>query len=106
MSEIEAPPPGKGTTDQYGIGDMSGKFGSLNNHRRFSGIYNDTNMPLFGYESILGRSVIIHKREDDFRWMCSSIERGYAPSEAREIRAIASFHHPYGFAYGYIRMVK
>jgi len=37
--------------------------------------------------------------------MCSSIERGYAPSEARELRAIASFHHPGGFAYGYLRMV-
>lgn len=38
--------------------------------------------------------------------MCSSIERGYAPTEARELRAIASFHHPGGFAYGYVRMVK
>lgn len=37
--------------------------------------------------------------------MCSTIERGYAPSEAREIRAMASFHNPNGFLYGYIRMV-
>lgn len=40
-----------------------------------------------------------------FRWACSTIERGYAPSDATELRAIASFHHPQGFAYGYIRMV-
>jgi len=39
------------------------------------------------------------------RLMCSTIERGYAPSEAREIRAMASFHNPNGFLYGYIRMV-
>lgn len=39
------------------------------------------------------------------RFACSTIERGYAPSEAREIRAMASFHNPNGFLYGYIRMV-
>lgn len=39
------------------------------------------------------------------RWTCGTIERGYAPSEARELRAIASFHHPLGFAWGYIKMV-
>ncbi|KOB77456.1 Uncharacterized protein OBRU01_03637 [Operophtera brumata] len=40
------------------------------------------------------------------RWACSSIERGYSPSEAREIRGIASFHHPGGFAWGYVRMTQ
>jgi hypothetical protein len=40
------------------------------------------------------------------RWACSTIERGYSPSEARELRAIASFHHPDGYAYGYLKMVK
>jgi hypothetical protein len=38
------------------------------------------------------------------RWACSTIERGYSPSEARELRAIASFHHPDGYAYGYLKM--
>jgi len=42
---------------------------------------------------------------DGNRLVCSTIERGYAPSEAREIRAMASFHNPNGFLYGYIRMV-
>lgn len=41
-----------------------------------------------------------------FRWTCATVERGYAPTEARELRAIASFHHPNGFAWGYIRMVR
>lgn len=40
-----------------------------------------------------------------YRLACSTIERGYAPSEAREIRAMASFHNPNGFLYGYIRLV-
>lgn len=34
------------------------------------------------------------------------MERGYSPSEAREIRAMASFHHPDGYAYGYIRFTQ
>lgn len=68
----------EGTLDQYEMGDLSGKFGSL---RSFS---------------YLGFA---------FRWACSTVERGYSPAEASELRAIASFHHPQGFAYGYIKMV-
>ena len=41
-----------------------------------------------------------HKAE---RWACASIGWGFDPDEAREVRAIASFHHPDGFAWGYIR---
>lgn len=40
------------------------------------------------------------------RWACATIERGYSPAESRELRAIASFHHPLGFVYGYVRMVS
>ncbi|KAB7494606.1 hypothetical protein Anas_08737 [Armadillidium nasatum] len=40
----------------------------------------------------------------DERWFCGSIGWGYAPSEARQVAAIASFHHPKGFAWGYIRL--
>lgn len=98
-------PPNEGTTDQYELGNLSGKFGSLENRKGYSSTYNDSLLPVFGYQSILGRSIIIYNKEGDVRWACSSIERGYAPSEARELRAIASFHHPQGFAYGYMRMV-
>ncbi|XP_024941705.1 uncharacterized protein LOC107268693 isoform X2 [Cephus cinctus] len=100
------PPPASGTIDQYEMGDLSGKFGTLDNRKKYSTIYNDTMLPLFGPRSILGRSIVIHKKDKNLRWACSTIERGYAPSEARELRAIASFHHPYGFAYGYIRMTQ
>ncbi|XP_012281553.1 uncharacterized protein LOC105700357 [Orussus abietinus] len=103
---LKVPPPGEGTTDQYEMGDLSGKFGTLENRKRYRAVYNDTMLPLFGPRSILGRSVVIHKKDKDLRWACSTIERGYAPSEARELRAIASFHHPQGFAYGYIRMTQ
>ncbi|CAG9760751.1 unnamed protein product [Ceutorhynchus assimilis] len=93
-----------GTPDQYEMGDLSGKFGNLENKTVYKTFYNDTMLPLFGPRSILGRSVLIHKRIGNKRWACSTIERGYSPSEAREIRAIASFHHPHGYAYGYMKM--
>lgn len=98
-----SPPPTVGSEEKYEMGDLSGKFGSLDGLESYETKYNDTNLPLFGYESILGRSVVIHKKEKNSRWACSSLERGYSPSEAREIRAIASFHHPAGYAYGYFK---
>lgn len=96
----------QGTPDQYEMGDLSGKHGTLDNHTLYKNEYNDTMLPLFGPRSILGRSIVVHKKVMNQRWACSTIERGYSPSEARELRAIASFHHPGGYAYGYIRMVR
>ena len=39
-------------------------------------------------------------------WMCGNIQWGYSPAEARQVTAIASFHHPHGYAWGYIRFVS
>ncbi|XP_037029000.1 uncharacterized protein LOC119069178 isoform X1 [Bradysia coprophila] len=102
----KSPPPAFGTSDQYELGDLSGKFGTLDNVEEYMNAYNDTNLPLYGYETVLGRSIVIHKKMHNLRWACSTLERGYSPHEAREIRAIASFHHPYGYAYGYIRFTQ
>lgn len=99
-----APPPTEGTHDQYEVGDLSGKYGTLEGEFGRKAFYNDTNLPLFGHTSVMGRSVVIHKKEGDFRWFCGNIIWGYAPSEATQVSAIASFHHPLGFAWGYIRM--
>ncbi|CAH1405229.1 unnamed protein product [Nezara viridula] len=95
-----------GTPDQLRVGDLSGKFGDIEDQISVQKIgYNDTNLNIFGPHSILGRSVVLHSKAGR-RLACSTIERGYAPSEARELRAIASFHHPLGFASGYIRMTQ
>ncbi|XP_039303730.1 uncharacterized protein LOC105197011 isoform X2 [Solenopsis invicta] len=94
----------EGTLDQYEMGDLSGKFGTLDNKKRYIMLYNDTMLSLFGPRSILGRSVVIHKKEKNLRWACSTVERGYSPTDASELRAVASFHHPQGFVYGYIKM--
>jgi len=57
----------EGTLDQYEMGDLSGKYGTLDNKKRYAITYNDTMLPLFGPRSILGRSVVIHKREKNLR---------------------------------------
>eukprot|EP00094_Tigriopus_californicus_P005910 TCALIF_05695-PA protein Name:"Similar to sodE Superoxide dismutase [Cu-Zn] 5 (Dictyostelium discoideum)" AED:0.01 eAED:0.01 QI:0/-1/0/1/-1/1/1/0/1143 len=98
-----SPKPGEGTPDQYEIGDLSGKYGSLDGKNEIRGIFNDSNLPLFGLNSIVGRSIVIHKKFKAERWACASIGWGFDPDEAREIKAVASFHHPNGFAWGYIR---
>lgn len=55
-----------GTPDQYEMGDLSGKFGTLDNHTIYKQDYNDTMLPLFGPRSIIGRSVVVHKRVSIF----------------------------------------
>ncbi|XP_050528218.1 uncharacterized protein LOC126898318 [Daktulosphaira vitifoliae] len=87
-------------------GDWSTRFGSIQGERTISLIGNDSHTQLFGQLVFLGRSVVIHGIPPKKRLMCSSIERGYSPIEAREIRAMASFHNPNGFLRGYIRMTQ
>lgn len=99
----ESPKPTRGTVDQYEVGDLSGKHGLLKDMQEIREIYNDTNLPLSGYNAVLGRSIVIHKKHKAERWACASIGWGFDPDEAREVKAIASFHHPNGFAWGYIR---
>ncbi|XP_050697419.1 uncharacterized protein LOC126985909 [Eriocheir sinensis] len=99
-----SPPPTQGTHDQYEMGDLAGKYGGLSDLTWLHKTYNDSNLQLFGSTSIMGRSVVIHKRKDNARWFCGSIGWGYSPSEARQVSAIASFHNPNGYAEGYVRM--
>lgn len=56
----------QGTPDQYEMGDLSGKFGTLDGNETYKSAYNDTLLTLFGPRSILGRSVIIHKKVKSF----------------------------------------
>lgn len=100
------PAPVSGTADQYELGSLADKYGLLDGLKALNTFYNESQISLFGHYSILGRSVVLHKKAKDHHWACSTIERGYSPSEAREIRGIASFHHPGGFAYGYVRLTQ
>lgn len=104
MTPSMSPPPGEGTHDLYEAGDLAGKYGTLQGLTWKKSFYNDTNLQLFGSTSIMGRSVVIHKQVKNARWFCGSIGWGYSPSEARQVSAIASFHNPQGYAWGYVRM--
>ena len=59
--------PSYGSPDEYEVGDLSGKFDRLSELYDFEAAYNDTNMELVAPHSILGRSVVIHKREKNLR---------------------------------------
>ncbi|ODM91430.1 Superoxide dismutase [Cu-Zn] [Orchesella cincta] len=98
--------PAKGTPDQYEVGDLSGKFDKLRNLHEFEKFYNDTNLELIAPHSIIGRSIVIHKSDRNLRYACADLVRGYSPSEAAEYRAIASFHHPDGYVWGYVRFTQ
>ncbi|KAK7069333.1 hypothetical protein SK128_014470, partial [Halocaridina rubra] len=96
ITPSESPPPTTGTHDLYESGDLSGKYGMLEGLTWKRDHYNDSNLQLFGSTSIMGRSVVIHKKEKNARWFCGSIGWGYSPAEATQVSAIASFHNPQG----------
>nr|XP_057901922.1 uncharacterized protein cusr [Doryrhamphus excisus] len=67
-----SPPPGTGTVDQYEIGDISGKFGLLTGLTESEEVFIDSNLPLTGPHSIVGRSVVIHYTNGS-RMQCATI---------------------------------
>ncbi|XP_077379676.1 uncharacterized protein cusr [Festucalex cinctus] len=82
-------PSGPGSTDDlYEVGDLSSKHMSLANQNESDVTFVDFNLPLFGRNSIVGRSIVIHLL-DGARYVCSSI--GY-PGEV--IVARATFRSP------------
>lgn len=88
-----SPAPGTGTNDQYEVGDLSGKFGTLNGRDTFAETYWDWNLPLFEEYSIIGRSFVVH-RTDGSRWFCSNVNY---PEDT--VILMAKFWYPvFGFA--------
>lgn len=55
-----SPAAGNGTDDEYEVGDISGRHGSLLTLDNKTGQVKDTNLPLTGPHSVLGRSLVIH----------------------------------------------
>lgn len=90
INSPDYPAAGTGTPDQYEIGDISGKFGMLSNMASYDFTYRDPNLPLFGMNSIVGRSMVIHKDlPGGPRWICSTIW----PS-VKMTTAVAKFKYP------------
>lgn len=95
--------PREGTLDYFELGNLSGKFSSLGESEMKNESYTDNQMTLFGYNSIIGRSIVISDKNSLKNVACGTIERGYSSRDSRESRAIVSFHHPLGFAYGKLK---
>ena len=80
------PAPATTTNDLYEVGDISGKFGTLADLKKLNATFEDWNMPLFGKNSIVGRSVIIHKKENAERWIYGTI--GYPAEEVITLQSV------------------
>ena len=86
-----SPPSGTGTPDQYEIGDLTGKYGTyskLDDLNEFYRNFTDDNLLLFGKNSVVGRSLVIYKK-DGSRWICSTLVQS-----GEKIRAVATFMYP------------
>lgn len=76
------------THDKYEIGDLSAKHMSLAGQNNSNMVFTDFNLPLFGQNSIVGRSVVIHQTDGN-RFVCASISY---PGEV--VVARATFRNP------------
>lgn len=83
------PLPGASTNDQYEVGDLSGKLGLLDSKTTYQADFTDEFLPLHGSISVVGRAIVIHKRERSARWVCATLSLEVPKDEAREIVAIA-----------------
>lgn len=97
------PLPGASTSDQYEVGDLSGKFGPLDYKAVHKSDFVDTSLPLHGVNSIIGRSVVVHKMERNARWVCGTIWPEVSKDEGKEVVAIASFDNPRHSVSGFVR---
>ncbi|XP_064630312.1 uncharacterized protein LOC135489083 [Lineus longissimus] len=100
FSKTTWPPATQGTDDQYEVGDLSNKYGMLTGLTSKSAAYTDTNLDLSGQQSIVGRSLVIHKLAGNSRWVCANIS--YSNADGRYFRAMAKFDN--GEVAGYIRL--
>ncbi|XP_042912063.1 uncharacterized protein [Parasteatoda tepidariorum] len=97
--------PGIGSNDEYEVGDLSGKHGSLDNQDSYRlPEFKDNNLPLHGPYSVIGRSVVVHKRARNFQWTCGTIQPDYKSDGIREVIGLASFDRTGIFVEGYIRL--
>ena len=88
-----SPASGQGSSDQYEVGDLSGKYGDLAMQSDVSGSFVDPSITLFGELSVVGRSIVIHKSPVPHRWVCATIEQ----ERVREVHtAMATFTYPVG----------
>lgn len=88
-SSDSVPEPNKGSADQYAVGDLSGKYGPLQNREKhFQQVY-DPQLNLFGVNSVIGRAIVVYY-PDGRPLACANIEL----SGRRVVTAFATFDFP------------
>ena len=85
-----SPPSSLGTSDQYEVGDLSGKYGDLQNKTKMAGVFVDPALVLFGSRNVVGRSIVIHHSPVPDRWVCANIEL----VNSEMLTAVAKFVYP------------
>jgi len=80
------------------VGDLSGKHGKLNS-TTVDRVFMDTNLPLFGEYSVVGRAIVIHAASGA-RMACATIE----PKSDNVKRTVVGFDN--GVIVGNVRMVE
>ena len=83
-----------GTDDEYEIGDLSGKYRTFLGLSSYSGEHVDYNLPLFGRNSIIGRSIVIHKNVSNARWVCANVEPDIDAGMVYFIKTETQFNGP------------
>ncbi len=56
------------TSDQFKMGDLSGKYGTWDHMTTVNSIHNDSNLQIFGLNSLLGRSLVITQEKMNRRY--------------------------------------
>ena len=92
IDKSSSPSTATGTVDQYEVGDLSGKFGDLTGRERVQGTFVDPSLCVFGKNSVVGRSIVIHHSPVPSRWVCANIELEHRPM----MTAVATFTYPVG----------
>lgn len=89
ISPFSVPIEGLGTSDQYAIGDLSGKYGTLlqKENEKISTV--DFNLPLFGAHSVVGRALVFYSHNGS-TVACSNLDL----SDSDMTVAFATFDRP------------
>lgn len=66
------------------LGDLSGRHGTLQGQEKFMALLVDWNLPMFGNNSIVGRSVVLSQTNGE-AWACSTIRLGGVATRATAV---------------------
>lgn len=89
--------------EKYECGDISGKFGGLINRTAYEITKMDSNLPIFGHNTLMGRSIVIHNNDStNSRLTCADI----VPKDGIRVKAHTNFTEQSPLLNGFVSMVS